>query len=46
VAENKLAYKDMNDKYYYIATVFLFVAAITCSCLINDITPIFEYLSV
>ena len=46
VEQNKLAYKDMNDSYYYMATLILYGVSVLGSCVIVNIKPIFEFISV
>ena len=41
--ENKLAYKDMSNLYYYLATIFLFGLTLLGSCLIKDVEIIFGF---
>ena len=40
--ENKLAYKDMKDIYYYVATILMYATIVTGSILIPSVDQIFE----
>lgn len=39
------AYKDMNNTYYYISTLTLFVAEATLAILLEDVTTVFDLLA-
>lgn len=40
-----LAYKEMKNSYYYVATILLFYTEIFGSIMLNDIGLIFEFIS-
>ena len=43
--DNQLAYKDMSDVYYYVATIIYFAIIVTGSILIPDVDQIFEFIA-
>ena len=40
-----LAYKDMNDTYYYVSTLALFVTEATLAIVLDDVTTVFDLLA-
>ena len=44
VDDGGLAYKDMNDVYYYVGTIFYYGLAVFGSCVIPAVDEIFEFI--